>query len=241
MLGIGGQKNTHTSQFLPGSGGQQAGGQGSGLVNDEIQRKSRESTTRMTSLLSRLNRGLDGTINFFLKLAGLRYIVGNLADKFTLANRDLAKWNGSIAASFNRLDLARMRLDIQQGKATSGTAGELNRQFGELLKEFQPVREGIGNLVNIVGINLVALSRTALEGLKGLQTIFPQLKEAVKFLEDMNKNLKKGADEAPLGNQALHALAGRMGGGAGQQLPAGIAPPLPKNFFLRRHKEGRRR
>ena len=199
----------------------------------EIQQRQTDSASKLTRVFSALNRTLDSTINFFLKLAGLQYIVRSLTDRFTASNRELANWNGAIAASFNRLDLERMKLDVRQGAATSGTASELNRQFTELLREFQPVREGIGNIVNIVGINLVQLSRTVLECLKGIQDIFPGVKEVVKGIEDMNKEMKKNNKDAALGNEALSNLT-RVGGNfPNLQLPQ----RAPNNGFLRRHKE----
>lgn len=193
-----------------------------------------------------LKKAGDSLLVMFLKLAGLKYILDSLGSVFrkytgelSESNRDLARWNGSIAASFNRLDIARMRLDIQQGRGTSGTTSELNTQLGMMLKEFQPIREGLGNLTNIIGINLIKIARVGIEQLKALQDMFPALKDVVKGLEDMNEEMKKGKPDIAAGNQALDDLVRMPGGGNRQrQLPAGIAPPLPPNFFLHRPPVG---
>lgn len=194
------------------------------------------------------------SLSLFTKLAGPAGLVGMIfgMKKFvgvlSESNRDLAKWNGSLAASFNKLDIQQMKFDMQTANATSGSASALNDAFAELLTEFQPIRQDIGILVNLAGIGIANGTKQLIILVKSLQDTFPFLKDAVAHLEAMEDELKNGKQQSPIGNTALANLAA-MGGGAARPavqgpmpfLNPGIAPaltPAQKRVLMRQWMGG---
>lgn len=152
---------------------------------------------------------LTGTVgNVVLRFAELRLLLGSFSFDISEANRNLAEWNGQIAASFQKLDVTKMRLAIQTGAATSGTASELNNQIGKLLQEFQPVREEAGKAINMLGIVVTRTMTSVLQSVKTIAAEIPWLKKGVDALDAIEEDLKKNNNQIPMGNQLLHGLIG---------------------------------
>lgn len=198
--------------------------------------------SKMFAALSASNGGLAQTI-FMLStlgkaglLAAVPLAIKAFVSRILDSNRALGKWNGSIAASFNRLDVARMRSDISTAHGTSGSATELNRQMVELTREFQPIRQQLGIGVNLIGIWLVKLGREAIAARQILVQSFPFLKAIADKIAKEEEDLKKGNDDEPLGNQILNALANLGTGGGGKMLEPGGIPP--REFIRPRRDRG---
>lgn len=181
--------------------------------------------------LSSASGGLAKSAMLFARLAGPAALVGavlalkTFVQQVVESNRGLAKWNGSIAASFNMLDIHSMQREMQTANATAGTTTQLNETFDDLLQEFQPLREDIGILVNLVATNL-ALGTKALIG---MATAFIKdeawLKEIVDGLHILEAEAKARKQQSPLGNTALSNLAAMAGG------PARPAAQGPRPFL----------
>ena len=75
------------------------------------------------------------------------------------SNSGLSLWNGAIANSFAELDARQQQRDLEQANATAGTTVTLNRLFGDLQEEFQPIRESLGSVANLLGIGVTQLAR----------------------------------------------------------------------------------
>lgn len=191
-----------------GIAGMFAGGGGSGAV----QASSTGKVATGMNKLANNSSGLPKVVGLFHQLVAPAALLGAVAllKKFTFglsdSNRDLAKWNGALAASFARLDIAQMRMDIQTAQATSGTGSALNDALADVILEFQPIREDLGILVNLVGISATQAIKTMIGIYKQIQTIFPQFKEIVDGLHILEDEMKKKTPGQPLGNQALNAL-----------------------------------
>jgi hypothetical protein len=74
-------------------------------------------------------------------------------------NRDLDKFDESIADSFARLDYARLHSRQQVATATGGSASFLNNQLAALVREMQPMRETVATFLNVAGGALVKAAR----------------------------------------------------------------------------------
>lgn len=173
-----------------------------------------------------------------------------LLRKFTFglseSNRDLAKWNGALAASFAKLDIAQMQMDIRQASATGGSAAALNDALADVIREFQPIREDLGILVNLVGISAATGVKSLISMAKQMMIAIPQLKEIVDGLHIIEDEMKKkNKADGFLGNAALSNMAGMGGGGpkgldpvadgnAGRAKDAFIARPMDKKAFNKR-------
>jgi hypothetical protein len=161
----------------------------------------------------------------------LKAFVGSVLD----SNRELAKWNGTLASSVVRLDMTRMRLDMQTAQGTSGTGALMNDEFGKLLTELQPVRQAVGNIANLAATGIVMLGRLYAQGISygGIwKAFFPKLAFIAEVAEAINEWLgnNKPAQGGPL-NDDLKALRNRgplAGGNAqpGGNLGAGQMPPF---------------
>lgn len=183
--------------------------------------------------------GIPKAVSLFHQLVAPAALLGTVAllKKFTFglseSNRDLAKWNGALAASFARLDIQQMRMNIRTANATSGTGAELNRQLGEVLTEFQPIREDLGRLVNVVGISAAKGLKTAIEVLKVLADNVPAIKEIRDGLNLIEKEMKKGQNNKFPGNQVLEAAVGLPGAPVRRLDDVARA----HGAFLRRHRD----
>lgn len=155
--------------------------------------------------------GINGVLLGFGKVAGIVGIVvgglglaANALKNFVTgvldSNRQLYRYNAALAGSFAKLDIAMMQLDIQQAGAVAPAAGELNDAIGELAKEFQPMRQGIGVISNKLSTLVVNSTRGVVWALKnqhilnGIAAIFPLLGAILpfvkKFLDDEEKKNK---------------------------------------------------
>lgn len=187
--------------------------------------------SKMFAILSASGGGLSQTIVLLTQLgkagllAAIPLAIKVFISKILDSNRALGKWNGSIAASFNKLDIARMRSDIATARGTSGSATELNRQMIELTREFQPIREQLGIGINLAGIWLVKIGREAIAMRQLMVESFPWLKAIADRIAKEEEDLKKKQEQDGLGNQILDALGRHGHRDAGQfAVPGGIPP-----------------
>jgi hypothetical protein len=167
-------------------------------------------------------------------LAGTVALFRKLTFGLSESNRDLSKWNGALAMSFAKMDIQQMRLDIRQAKATQGTAVGLNDALMEVKQEFQPIREDLGILINLVGISAAKLLKAGIEGVKLMGANFPLLKELVDAAKAIEDGMKKDIQGGGPGAQVLAAVArGEFqeggGGPAPRQLPR---PPQAGDIAL---------
>jgi len=118
-------------------------------------------------------------------------------------NTRLAKFNASIAGSVSQLQVTKMKLDVAQGASTAGGATELNKQLENLMIEFQPFRQQLGQIANIAAISAVLLGRIAVKVVK-METILsmfisiPKVAEGIlKAVDEANKD-KNANNQLPL-------------------------------------------
>lgn len=160
----------------------------------------------------------------------LRAFVGSVLD----VNRELAKWDGRLASSVVRLDMLRMRTEMQTASGTANTGSLLNDEFGKLLVEMQPIRQAVGNISNLVATAIVYLSRTAITNsqtaglwkgfLPGLNLIVTMSEAVMAWLGEQKKANPGGPLNDDLaGLRGLDPLRPQRPGG---QLPAGQMPPF---------------
>lgn len=154
---------------------------------------------------------------FALVYSAARAFVAGVLDQ----NRELAKYHGGLAASVANLDIKRINLDARQAAAVGPGGEELNRQFGLLLEEIQPIREAVGMVSTQFATFLVQLARVGANvfSLKNLiAAVLPGvgLQVAAAIEDAMNK--RRDANAGALNND-LRAL----------QRPGGINPirPIP--------------
>lgn len=164
--------------------------------------------------------GVGKVLGLFRKLAGpagllgIHYALKKFTEQVIESNRGLAKWNGQLSSSFAKLDIVKMRMDIQTANASSGTASELNDSYGEMLREFQPFRQDMAIFMNLVATNLVKSSTATLAMLRAMaadNAVFKEILDGLNVLEDEAKKKNKNGDFP--GNATMRDLI-NMGGGA---------------------------
>lgn len=144
------------------------------------------------------------------------------------SNRGLAMWNGTMAAAFLQLDLLKTHLDIQQAKATAGSAAAANDQFGELLQELQPLRNSVGTIMNILSVFASNTAIFMVEVVKGIPLLGGLLAAANDYLKKIEDALKPKFDA----NDPMVAFLGALKNMPNNQrgaLPPPVGPraPLP--------------
>jgi hypothetical protein len=96
-------------------------------------------------------------------VAGSLYAVYSAARAFVAGvmetNRDLAKYDGRLAASVARLEMTKLNLEIRQSQAVGPSGEMLNDEFGKLLEDIQPIREAVGIVATQFATGLVMLGR----------------------------------------------------------------------------------
>jgi hypothetical protein len=132
------------------------------------------------------------------------------------SNRAIAKYNGSLAAAFAKLDNARVMRDMQTATATSGTGSALAGQANELEEALQPLREIGGTMLNTTGI-LILNELTRMVKMLDMLSYLAGIEEIAEFLENVFGGNKKDVGD-PVGEWGA-----KQGG-----LPPGLIPePVP--------------
>jgi len=141
-------------------------------------------------------------------LAGAVLLLRKLTFGLSEANRDLSKWSGALAASFAQLDIAQMRSDIATANASAGTGANLNAALADVIREFQPIREDLANLMNIVGTGVAVHLKNLIALTKEVMATTPWLKKILeKIQKEAEEANKKNREAGFPGNAALGALA----------------------------------
>ena len=160
-------------------------------------------------------------VSFFPSLfLGMKAFAGLIVE----SNRDLERWNGTLAASFANLDILKQNLEIRQGKETEFTASVLNEEFGKLLQEFQPISSALSNLTNTGALIATEISRILLR--IGENSIYGKFASAGY---DWFKKWLGIPEPVPDANDPLADLLRTVGNRKNQQ-PAGnknVPDPLP--------------
>lgn len=128
------------------------------------------------------------------------------AERISMANRHLEQWNASIASSYARLDMTRMRLDFQTASETSGSTSALNESLERLMEELQPFRAATITALNVVGKELTRLGIMIVQIVKWS----PIFIMASKKLEEIEENTRKEHEMAqtPVADFMRRAMAG---------------------------------
>lgn len=173
---------------------------------------------------------MKGLFSLSILLPKLAYNFMLFAENISESNRGLKNWNGAIAASFNRLDIKRQGLQIQQGRATQGSTTLLNDQLGKLLEGVQPITNSVATIANLAATGLAFAARVIAEIAKNN----PFIKGAMDALKDIENKLAKEPRVRPddMGRGALfdlrHATPGVGPGVFPPNIPQNPRQPLPR-------------
>lgn len=149
-------------------------------------------------------------------------LLKTFAERVGEGNRELAKWDGSLAASFAKLDIHRMGLERDTAAETSGSAAMLNESLAELADAIQPIKNDLINALNFLAIIAAQTAKGAvyLERAMPLMTL---VETVVSVLKDM-LNLQKQQGRDPI---ADFINAGKNLGGFGPRAPLDVPRPRP--------------
>lgn len=92
-----------------------------------------------------------GLVKVFYDLQKAAY---NFAVNQSNANRELAQFSGRLAASFSRMDLQKLQQDISLARNTEGSAEALNDSIMSLRDTFQPLKEDLNTIKNLIGTGI---------------------------------------------------------------------------------------
>lgn len=150
------------------------------------------------NLITKTLGPLGKQLAFTLKLNTGLYSITKSLELFVWgvseSNRSLSRWNGQIAASFAKLDIANMRREIETGEATSGSATAVNTAFNDLLQEMQPIRQDISTIVNSVGVVAAKIAQGAATVIKWHPMVMAISFAARKIEENTKKSDTTGTD-----------------------------------------------
>jgi hypothetical protein len=140
-----------------------------------------------------------------LATAGVQKALSALAESFLESNRDLAKFNGTIANALAQSDFQKLGLQYRQASATSGTVRGLADSTMELREAMQPMSEAMGNLKNITGIGMAKVATILAQA---LSILTPMVNAVNQFCASwMGLNMKDQEKEMPFVS-AMHAFVG---------------------------------
>jgi hypothetical protein len=126
-------------------------------------------------------------------------------------NEHLRKWNGELAVAQARLEVGDIKREIHTAGATGSTAASAATELNNLKDEFQPLSEGISNVVNLLAGAAADVGILVTWVIRFGTVIGP-------LLEFLNWSVKPKPSEAPL-KGLMDMLQARMGN-AGNFVPA---------------------
>ncbi len=148
--------------------------------------------------------GAAGDLKKSLKQLGVPVIGASLAfiatlkavEKFSTGvleqSRELAKYSGSTAAAFARLEFQSIKLARHRGRATAGSTSALAGQVGSFREEIAPFNEMARNMLNHVATIATGVSR----GLLYLAKLNPLIAAAIAIDQHL-QNKGKIEDQVP--------------------------------------------
>lgn len=186
------------------------------------------ATALLTKVLPAAATGVSKLTSTMVSLTangiGLTRRIEQWTTSISEGNRHLARWNGSLAASYAQLDIARMNSTRRTADATAGSAIVLNQAITDLMHEFEPIQESLFTAVNILGIGAAKLAQL----LAILLKYSPLLQLMLAVLNSIEQNTKKDNNAQDPIRDLLQGLA-RMPGNNAQMPIAPVQPraPLP--------------
>ena len=189
---------------------------------EDEQKKSRQEmeaeTEARKTVVDKLTEtvpGLNTAIGLFKKLAppfikiplavgAAMFAIDKWTDHLVNSRMVLAKYNGQIAAAMARLRFQQIRQQIHMGTATAGTTTELSKAIMDFRKEFQPIKEDVRNIVNVLETGflrlITLLTKTAKDNSRFLAwangPVMGGIYEAARYWLDKQKN-KPGVEPIP--------------------------------------------
>ncbi len=123
-------------------------------------------------------------------------------------SRELARFSGSTATAFARLEFQSIQLQRQRGRATAGSTSNLAGQVGSFREEIAPLNEMTANMLNRVA--------TIATGVGRLVLFFAESLPAVQALIAIDKKLQQWEDKEQIKEQVPFAeFLERVSRGAG--------------------------
>lgn len=157
----------------------------------------------------RLVDGIKGVTKGFVGLFTALFVVPPLVKRWTESltesRRQLQMYNGRIAASIARLDVQKIRQDIQFAGRTGVSTAGLMDVIGEFNESFQPVREDMRTVMNTAGTVVVKAGALLADAASAVIDFMPGARDALDALEEDRK--RKLRDEAVPVHRFLRDLA----------------------------------
>jgi len=118
------------------------------------------------------------------------------------AQRPLAIFSASIAATVTRMDYQKRVLDMHTARATSGSASLVGNSLMQLRSEMQPMREAMTTVKNLAVHGLIQFGRLV----NSIWGWIPGVKQIGEYLKNIEKKLGGGEPNRAL-NDHLRAIA----------------------------------
>lgn len=145
--------------------------------------KTQEAQQQMTNLANNAKKLALVIGGLKLGLTAATFGIEKWASRLFESNRDLARFDGRMAAVFARMDRQQIMLSARKAGATSGTTTLLGEELMKLRNELQPLREAITSSLNVVGVTLVEIARMMALLIKAM----PVVKALVFVLDKIEK------------------------------------------------------
>lgn len=137
------------------------------------------------------------------------------AEHINESNRELARYNGSIAAAFARLDIGRFQRERLTASETSASSVRLSDAVNEMEEALHPISRDLKTMMNTVGfvaaklVTFFAMAQeTALKFIPGFQMVLDKIEENTRDKADqvawqLLKELARPNREQELNQQGL--------------------------------------
>lgn len=118
------------------------------------------------------------------------------AEHLNEGNRELARYNGTIAAAFLRLDMGRVYREQAMGNETAGSASSLADAVNELEEAFHPMATSMRSVGNQIAIGAAYIATKIAEVNNALLKHLPGMEWLLEKIEDNQKDKEKSAQFA---------------------------------------------
>lgn len=175
-------------------------------AQDEQQRQAleKEAKKQKKKAVSGYKKLAGGAIGATVALLTIPLATKRFGEALVESRRDLAVFNGRIAAMFAQLDVQKFRLGIRTGRETQGSTLALGQALKEFRQEFQPLHEDMRTLKNKGSEFFIRLGTEVARIANGVMEL-AGIRAAIERLEEGQRNF---GDKGGMGHQAIKWLAG---------------------------------
>lgn len=188
------------------------------MADQESAAAQEEANQRFEELSGKLKSATKGIGAFTAAMIAVPKLVERWGTALAESRRNLASYDGRLAAAYARMDVKQIRRDIETARDTGGSSAAVVNELAKLRGMLQPWREDLVRIEN-------ALARVAIESAQGvvfLGNMFRVMSGWGSVMALLERWLGQGGNASMPIHEVIDALI-KEGKGQGQRAPL---PPL---------------